>query len=87
MPSLNYQIIVRELKGRLARMTDAPDDHRQRIAEQTRQRFIFFLDEDQCLSSPCPTTAECFYQIDSYTCICELGYSGENCEGKHPAVQ
>ena len=50
MPSLNYQIIVRELKGRLARMTDAPDDHRQRIAEQTRQRFIFFLDEDHTLS-------------------------------------
>jgi hypothetical protein len=31
-------------------MTDAPDDHQQRIAEQTRQRFIFFLDEDHTLS-------------------------------------
>lgn len=48
--SLNYQIIVNELKGRLARMTDAPDAHRQRIAEQTRQRFIYFLDEDHTLS-------------------------------------
>ena len=50
MPSLNYQVIVRELRGRLVRMADAPDDHQQRIAEQTRQRFIFFLDEDHTLS-------------------------------------
>jgi hypothetical protein len=50
VPPSQYQVIVKELKDRFTQASDAPDTLKREIAEQTRQRFIFFLEEDHTLS-------------------------------------
>ena len=40
----------------------------------------FFADIDDCESNPCQNGATCVDGIDSYTCECANGYSGDNCE-------
>jgi hypothetical protein len=50
MSNAHYQVILKELRDRFAQMPDDPDAQRQEVAEQVRQRFIFFLDADQTLS-------------------------------------
>ena len=39
-----------------------------------------FADIDDCESNPCQNGATCVDGIDSYTCECANGYSGDNCE-------
>jgi hypothetical protein len=46
----HYQIMLKELKDRFARTPDHTDPQHQKLAEQVRQRFIFFLDADRTLS-------------------------------------
>ena len=41
---------------------------------------FFFADIDDCESNPCQNGATCVDGIDSYTCECANGYSGDNCE-------
>ena len=50
MPKTHYQVILKELRDRFAHVSDSPDALQQEVAEQVRQRFIFFLDVDQTLS-------------------------------------
>ena len=40
---------------------------------------------DACTSSPCKNGGTCLIlilldQVDSYTCTCVVGYTGDNCE-------
>ena len=42
--------------------------------------WAFFVDFDECASSPCQNMGTCFDAIDGYTCICMAGYNGDSCE-------
>ena len=37
-------------------------------------------DIDDCASSPCQNGGTCVDGINSYTCNCDLGFDGDNCE-------
>ena len=39
--------------------------------------FIIFLDIDECISNPCITNATCKDGINSYTCECKKGFTGD----------
>ena len=38
------------------------------------------MDIDECTSSPCNNNATCIDQVHSYTCLCNVGFSGSHCE-------
>ena len=38
------------------------------------------LDIDDCASNPCQNGATCSDGIHSYSCLCNSGYTGSNCE-------
>ena len=40
------------------------------------------LSEDiyECASTPCQNGGTCAEGINSYKCICDVGYEGDNCE-------
>ena len=40
----------------------------------------FSSDIDECASSPCQNGGTCIDAVNSYTCNCDLGYSGDYCE-------
>ena len=42
-----------------------------------------YLDEDECLTSPCDANADCTNTIGSYSCQCQTGYTGSGlmCSG------
>jgi len=46
--------------------------------------FVFFIDIDECLSTPCDKNATCDNTDGSFTCTCNTGYSGDgfDCKGK-----
>ena len=49
--------------------------------------FVTFVDIDECASGPCLNGGTCVDEIDSYTCNCQPGYNGTNCEnGKYVLV-
>lgn len=35
---------------------------------------------DACDSNPCQHGATCSSVVDGYVCVCEQGYTGDNCE-------
>ena len=39
-----------------------------------------FLDIDDCESSPCQNGGTCIDEVNYYTCICNPGYIGPDCE-------
>ena len=41
---------------------------------------ILHADIDECASSPCQNGGTCVDGSNSYTCICNVGYVGDNCE-------
>ena len=45
--------------------------------------FIICLDIDECISNPCITNSTCIDGINSYTCECKEGFTGNgtNCTG------
>ncbi|XP_030846782.1 fibropellin-1-like [Strongylocentrotus purpuratus] len=38
------------------------------------------LDIDECNSQPCQNNATCLDRLESYSCLCVPGFTGENCE-------
>ena len=42
--------------------------------------FIFLTDIDECQSQPCLNGGQCIDDVNSYTCQCQPGYLGTNCE-------
>ena len=44
------------------------------------QLIFYCLDIDDCNSSPCQNSGICNDEIDGYSCSCESGFMGENCE-------
>ena len=46
----------------------------------TGNKCIRMTDYDDCSSKPCMNGATCHDSVDSYTCQCQSGYRGGNCE-------
>ena len=42
--------------------------------------YFFFADIDYCETSTCDNGGTCIDGIDDYTCECQEGYTGSNCE-------
>ena len=42
--------------------------------------FTFFVDIDECASSPCQNGGNCTDIVNGHTCDCVAGYDGINCE-------
>ena len=39
-----------------------------------------FVDTDECSSDPCQNGGTCTDDVNSYSCACVAGYTGEDCE-------
>lgn len=48
--------------------------------EQTREFWSKYFDGDQCQSNPCQYGGSCNDGINEYTCLCNAGFEGKNCE-------
>ena len=48
-----------------------------------RRSLILFslplLDIDECADKPCLNGGTCVDGVNDYTCVCAVGYTGENC--------
>ena len=42
--------------------------------------FSFSLDIDDCAKRPCQNGGRCVDKVNSYQCICKVGYNRVNCE-------
>ena len=42
--------------------------------------FSHLTDIDECSSNPCENGGTCNDAVDMYTCDCDAGYNGDNCE-------
>ena len=42
--------------------------------------FLNFPDIDDCASEPCQNAGTCTDGLNSYTCTCLDGWTGDNCE-------
>lgn len=41
----------------------------------------YVLEKDACVPNPCKNDGKCVETRDGgFTCVCENGYTGENCE-------
>ena len=45
----------------------------------TRHRSLC-VDIDDCADEPCQNGGQCEDGVNSYTCTCKPGYTGDNCE-------
>ena len=41
---------------------------------------FFFVDIDECASTPCQNGGSCTDAVNGYSCACVPGYVGNNCE-------
>ncbi|XP_013856801.1 coagulation factor X, partial [Austrofundulus limnaeus] len=48
--------------------------------EKTDEFWAIYVDGDACKSNPCAHGGQCKDGIGSYTCYCQEGYKGFNCE-------
>ena len=39
-----------------------------------------FVDIDDCANQPCKNSATCKDGVNSYSCVCQSGFTGEHCE-------
>ena len=37
-------------------------------------------DEDDCASDPCENGGTCVDEVNSYSCTCDPGFTGQSCE-------
>jgi len=37
-------------------------------------------DIDECVSAPCQNGGQCYNELNQYSCTCEPGFVGTNCE-------
>ncbi len=42
--------------------------------------LLWFSDIDECASTPCQNGGTCNDDVNSYTCTCNAGYTGSDCE-------
>ena len=42
--------------------------------------YLFHVDINECQSAPCLNGGTCNDELDSYTCTCDVGYTGLHCE-------
>ena len=42
--------------------------------------FIFIKDTDDCALNPCQNGGSCVDGVDSFTCFCDAGFEGVNCQ-------
>ena len=40
---------------------------------------LFLVDVDDCAGEPCQNGGTCKDGVNDYTCMCAVGYTGENC--------
>ena len=43
-------------------------------------KFLFCVDTNECDGDPCINGATCNDDVNSYTCDCAAGYTGQYCE-------
>ncbi|XP_072293080.1 coagulation factor IXa [Eucyclogobius newberryi] len=48
--------------------------------EKTMEFWAGYVDGNQCASSPCLNQGTCKDHIGYYTCLCDSGFTGRNCE-------
>ena len=39
-----------------------------------------FADTDECFLSPCLNNGTCIDRVARYSCLCQAGFTGQNCE-------
>jgi len=49
-------------------------------------RILYFVDINECASSPCVNGGSCVDAINGYTCSCVAGYTGVLCETSENAT-
>ncbi|KAK2908436.1 hypothetical protein Q8A67_004273 [Cirrhinus molitorella] len=54
--------------------------------KKTDEFWHVYVDGDACLSHPCVNGGECKDAIGPYTCFCQQGFKGYNCEMVIPAL-
>ncbi|KAM4664731.1 coagulation factor IX [Discoglossus pictus] len=54
--------------------------------EKANEFWNQYIDGDQCLSNPCLNGGQCKDDVSAYTCWCQWGYEGKNCELQLPVV-
>ena len=40
---------------------------------------LFVADVDDCAAQPCHNGGTCIDGVNDYTCVCAVGFTGENC--------
>ena len=50
------------------------------ISDHLLHKETFFLDIEECTSSPCQHSATCVDEVNGYSCICVDGWTGLLCE-------
>ena len=46
----------------------------------TLKILLIFVDIGECSSEPCQNGGTCVDEINAFTCICMIGYTGDVCE-------
>jgi len=46
----------------------------------SNHNIFCFVDVDECDSFPCMNGATCVDNVDSFTCNCQSGYTGDTCQ-------
>ncbi|XP_078572109.1 uncharacterized protein LOC144859362 [Branchiostoma floridae x Branchiostoma japonicum] len=57
------------------------------VAAKMRIEFLGCDDTDDCQSNPCKNGGTCVDGLDSYSCNCIYGFSGDTCEEKATTVE